>query len=103
MIKQILPEDVHEQLQKGKKLSIIDVREDDEVEKGMIPGAKHIRLGDLENHLDEINKDTEHIMVCRSGGRSTKACELLNEKGYKVKNLVGGMTAWNAKYGKDHD
>lgn len=100
MIKQILPEELHEQLKNGEKLSIIDVREDDEVAQGMIPGAKHIPLGDLENRLDEINKETEHIMVCRSGGRSTKACQILMNKGYKVKNLVGGMIAWEAKYGQ---
>lgn len=100
MIKQILPKELHEQLKNGEKLSIIDVREDDEVAQGMIPGAKHIPLGDLENRLDEIDKETEHIMVCRSGGRSTKACQILMNKGYKVKNLVGGMIAWEAKYGQ---
>ena len=100
MTKQILPDELHEQLKNGKKLSIIDVREDDEVAQGMIPGAKHIPLGDIENRLDEIDKDTEHIMVCRSGGRSTKACQILMSKGYKVQNMVGGMTAWDAKYGK---
>lgn len=100
MIKHILPEDINEQLKSGISLSIIDVREDEEVAEGMIPGAKHIPLGDIEDRLDEIDKDTEHIMVCRSGGRSTKACEILISNGYKVQNMVGGMIAWEAKFGK---
>ncbi|MBM7680619.1 rhodanese-related sulfurtransferase [Pullulanibacillus pueri] len=50
--------------------------------------------------MDETDKHAEHIIVCRSGGRSTKACQLLIEKGYKVQNLVGGMIAWEAKYRK---
>ncbi|GGH78059.1 rhodanese-related sulfurtransferase [Pullulanibacillus pueri] len=100
MIKQIAPEELHEGLRSGKQLSVIDVREDEEVAKGMIAGAKHIPLGDIENHLDEIDKTIEHIMVCRSGGRSTKACQILMGKGYKIQNLVGGMIAWEAKYGK---
>jgi len=100
MIKQLLPEELHKQLEKGDKPSIIDVREDDEVAQGMIPGAKHIPLGEIENRLDEWDKNAEHIMVCRSGGRSTKACEILSSKGFKVQNMVGGMIAWEAKYGK---
>lgn len=98
MFKAILPDELHEDIINGKTLSIIDVREDDEVAKGMIPGAKHIRLGDLENQMSDLEKNEEHIMVCRSGARSTKACEILSREGFKVFNLVGGMTAWNAKY-----
>lgn len=99
-MKEILPDKLHEQIEKGEKLSIIDVREDDEVAKGMIPGAKHIPLGEIEDRLDEISKDEEHIMVCRSGGRSGRACEFLDQHGLKVKNMVGGMIAWEALYKK---
>ncbi len=98
MIKQIMPEDLHKEIEEGKKLSIIDVREDDEVAQGMIPGAKHIRLGELEARLNEIDPNEEHIMVCRSGGRSGRACEFLDQHGIAVKNMVGGMIAWEAKY-----
>ncbi len=98
MIKQILPEELHEEIEKGKKLSIIDVREDEEVANGMIPGAKHIPLGQIEERLQEFDPNVEHVMVCRSGGRSGKACEFLDSKGIKVKNMVGGMMAWEAKY-----
>jgi rhodanese-related sulfurtransferase len=100
MFKQTLPEDINEDIKNGKRLSIIDVREDDEVAEGMIPGAKHIRLGDLKSRMNELDKNKEHIIVCRSGGRSTKACEILSKEGFNVVNMVGGMTGWNAKFKK---
>ena len=53
-------------------LEIIDVREDDEVAEGIIPGAKHITLGDIPTRISELSKDKEYVMVCRSGGRSNR-------------------------------
>ncbi|UOY93554.1 rhodanese-like domain-containing protein [Ectobacillus sp. JY-23] len=93
MYKEITPNEV-EQLRREKKLSIIDVREDEEVAQGKIPSATHIPLGELEQRLTEIDKEQEHIMVCRSGARSGRASAFLTEKGYKVKNMSGGMLAW---------
>jgi rhodanese-related sulfurtransferase len=91
----ILPDEVKERLSKGEELNIIDVREDEEVAAGMIPGAKHIRLGDLPFSHEKIQKTDEIIMVCRSGGRSGKACEYLQLLGFKgLKNMAGGMLEW---------
>ncbi|MEK0313139.1 rhodanese-like domain-containing protein [Cohnella sp. 56] len=89
-------EQLKARLDAGEKLHLIDVREDDEVAAGMIPGARHIRLGTLPDRLDEIPQDEEVIFICRSGGRSGRACEYLNELGYgRVVNMTGGMLAWN--------
>ncbi|UOF89463.1 rhodanese-like domain-containing protein [Fodinisporobacter ferrooxydans] len=88
--------DVNQRLKKGETLTIIDVRENDEVAAGKIPGAKHIRLSELPQRIHEIPKNAEAIMVCRSGGRSAKACEFLLSQGYRnVKNLMGGMLGWD--------
>ena len=100
MIKQISHEELYEKIQKGEKLSLIDVREDEEVAEGIIPGAKHIPLGQIEDRMNEIDKNEGHILICRSGGRSGRACEFLNHHGFDVTNLVGGMIAWDAKYKK---
>lgn len=43
-------------------LEIIDVREDDEVAEGIIPGAKHIKLGDIPTRISELSKDKEYVM-----------------------------------------
>ncbi|MFB9974707.1 rhodanese-like domain-containing protein [Allobacillus sp. SKP2-8] len=81
-------------------LEIIDVREDDEVAEGIIPGAKHIKLGDIPTRISELTKDKEYVMVCRSGARSNKAGVHLEEQGYKVKNLQGGMLDWDGDVSK---
>ncbi len=43
----ITPEELQKKLENGEKLELVDVREDEEVAMGMIPGAKHIRMGDI--------------------------------------------------------
>jgi rhodanese-related sulfurtransferase len=99
-VKQILPQEVEQLLKEGKKLSIIDVREDEEVALGKIPGARHIPLGQLAKRMNEIEKDMEHIIVCRSGGRSSTACQFLEAYGYRVMNMVGGMLEWTGEVEK---
>ncbi|TLS39041.1 rhodanese-like domain-containing protein [Pseudalkalibacillus caeni] len=93
-VKVITPKEVENLLDEGKTISLIDVREDEEVAEGTIPGAKHIRLGTIPERLEEINKNEEHIIVCRSGRRSEHACDYLQEQGFNVRNMVGGMMKW---------
>ena len=93
-MKTITAKQVENQLAEGKELNIIDVREDDEVAEGMIPGAKHIALGTVEERAYELYKEKPYIMVCRSGGRSGRASQILEEKGYDVTNMEGGMMSW---------
>ncbi|PKR85778.1 rhodanese-like domain-containing protein [Heyndrickxia camelliae] len=93
-MKEITPKEVETLIQEGKKLNIIDVREVDEVAAGKIPGAVNIPLGTIESYMNELNKTTEYIMVCRSGGRSGRATLFLESEGYNVINMSGGMLAW---------
>ncbi|GAA0332613.1 rhodanese-like domain-containing protein [Bacillus carboniphilus] len=90
-IREITPEEVEQQLKEGKKLNLIDVREDDEVAQGMIPQAKHIKMGEIPDNLDQLDKNEDYVIICRSGGRSGRVSEFLQEQGYKVQNMVGGM------------
>jgi len=92
----ILPLDVYEHLKRGTALQVIDVREKNEVAAGKIPGSIHIPLGQIAARIHEIDRNRETIMVCRSGARSSIACDLLMESGYsQVKNMMGGMIAWS--------
>lgn len=93
-IETITTEEVKRKLKNGEAISLIDVREDEEVAEGKIAEAKHIKMMEVPNRLDEINKDEEHIIVCRSGKRSENVAYFLQENGYKVKNMVGGMLAY---------
>ena len=75
---------------------LIDVRERDEVAKGTLPGAANIPLGELPDRLGELDGQRRVVVVCRSGGRSTKAAEILTGAGWNdVVNLEGGMMAWD--------
>ncbi|WP_373289436.1 rhodanese-like domain-containing protein [Alicyclobacillus cellulosilyticus] len=92
----IHPLDVYTRLRRGEKLQVIDVREPEEVAYGKIPGAKNIPLGQLPLRVHEIDPRVETVLVCRSGARSAWACAWLMASGFrKVKNMLGGMNAWN--------
>ncbi|MFC4404901.1 rhodanese-like domain-containing protein [Gracilibacillus xinjiangensis] len=93
-MKEIQPAELAEKLNSGEKLNIIDVREDDEVAAGVIPGAKHIRLGEIPERMNELDKDEHYYMVCRSGARSGRATEYLEANGIEATNMAGGMLAW---------
>ncbi|WP_409341146.1 rhodanese-like domain-containing protein [Paenibacillus sp. MBLB4367] len=91
----ITPTELKARLEKGEALTMIDVREDEEVAAGMIPGAKHIPLGQLPLRHGEIPQSGEIIMICRSGNRSGKACDFLQQQGFAgLKNMTGGMLDW---------
>ncbi len=89
-----LPFEVKERMKRGDNFTILDVREPDEWASGHIPGAKHIPLGEIEARHGELDKEGETVVVCRSGGRSSIACEFLAAMGYNVINMPGGMSAW---------
>lgn len=94
----ITVEELKERMDNNETLYIIDVREENEYEEFNI-GAQLIPLGELPERLDEIkaDKDAEIIVHCRSGARSGRAQQYLSSEGYgNVRNLVGGMLAWQA-------
>jgi len=93
----ISTEELQKKLEAGEKLEMVDVREHDEVESGMIPGAKHIPMGEIPERMGEFDKDKEYIFICRSSARSGNVCHYMNEQGYKVRNMVGGMMSWGGE------
>lgn len=82
-----------------KQVKLVDVRRPDEFtgELGHIPGAELVTLGpDLVRFLEQQNKETEMVFICRSGVRSHEACLLSQRLGFsKPMNLEGGMIHWN--------
>lgn len=91
---EVTAKEIEVKLSTEQPLKIIDVREVDEVAAGKIPGAINIPLGLLEFRMNELDKNTEYTMVCRSGGRSGQATKFLESHGYKVVNMAGGMLDW---------
>lgn len=73
---------------------ILDVREDYEWEAGHVDGAVHIPLDTLPERFEELDPDQDVAVICRTGGRSSRAAAWLESHGYSVVNVKGGMGAW---------
>jgi rhodanese-related sulfurtransferase len=77
------------------KVLLVDVRNDDEVARGIIAGAMHIQLSMLPLQYEKLTKADTVIFYCHSGIRSAHAADFAVAKGIKgVHNLVGGVVAW---------
>jgi rhodanese-related sulfurtransferase len=73
---------------------LIDVREPDEFADGSLPGAANMPLSTFVDHVGTLDPSRRVVVLCRSGGRSTQACEYLTANGFTdVVNLAGGMLA----------
>ena len=78
--------------------AVVDVREPSEWngELGRIPGARHLPLGELRARLGELPRDRPVVAVCRAGGRSAEASQILEQAGFaRAANLSGGMIRWH--------
>ena len=95
-------EELKARLDKGETVNLLDVREDHERADFNI-GGTHIPIGKIQSmQLEDIEnwKDEEIIIYCRSGNRSGIAGLFLEQLGFKNPvNLVGGMLAWQEKFG----
>ena len=72
---------------------ILDVREPHEWAAGHIDGAQHIPLGQVGARAAEVPAGEVYI-ICKLGGRSAQATQILSAAGKQVTNIAGGMTAW---------
>jgi rhodanese-related sulfurtransferase len=94
-MKEITVVDVKDQLNQYR---LIDVREPHEWngELGHIKGAQLIPMNEIPMNLDQLKQDEEILLICRSGNRSGRIGMYLDQQGYQVTNLLGGMLDWNA-------
>ena len=82
-------------LQNESDLTILDVREDFELEISKMEGAIHIPMNELPKRLDELSADEDYVVMCRTGVRSAQICEFLANQNFKsVANLTGGINEW---------
>ncbi len=73
---------------------LLDVREDDEWQRGHAAGARHIPMGEVPARLAEIDPGAKLFVVCQLGGRSMRVAKYLARNGYAPINVNGGMQAW---------
>jgi sulfur-carrier protein adenylyltransferase/sulfurtransferase len=87
--------ELKQRLDRGDALKIIDVREPNEYQINRIPGSQLIPLGDIPKRYEELNRNDEIVVQCKSGVRSGKAADFLRSVGFtRVLNLKGGILDW---------
>jgi glyoxylase-like metal-dependent hydrolase (beta-lactamase superfamily II) len=104
---EIEPNELKKKIDNHENIFILDVRTPQEYESWKLSYDKHdnpklipidrLFLNDS-NLLKEIPKDKEIVTVCAHGNRSLMAARLLNQLGYNVKSVKGGMAGWNKVY-----
>ncbi len=88
-------EELKRRLDSGEKLFVLDVRNPEEYQICRIPGSTLIPLPQLPQRFEELGKDREIVIQCKSGMRSLKAQQFLRGQGFEnTKNLKGGILAW---------
>jgi rhodanese-related sulfurtransferase len=93
-------QELKQKLDNKEEFVFIDVREPYEYEEFNL-GAKLIPLGAITHAIDELedHKEDEIVIHCRSGARSAAAQNVLQQAGFSnVRNLVGGVLAWQQEY-----
>jgi sulfur-carrier protein adenylyltransferase/sulfurtransferase len=94
-IPQITVKELKQRLDAGEDVQLIDVREPYEFQIAQI-GGKLIPQNDVAQRLNEIDRNREVVVHCKSGGRSQRIAEFLKQSGYpNVVNVAGGITAWS--------
>lgn len=87
------------QLEADENSVLLDVRTEDEYNNGIIADAINIdihRGQEFVHELETLDKTKNYYVYCRSGARSAKACEIMNQLGFEnAYNLVGGIIEWN--------
>lgn len=90
-----------EQYQNDDNAFLLDVRTPEEFDESHIPGAVNIDIYKGQGfvyELEELDKSKTYYVYCRSGARSAKACEIMNELGFdNTFNLLGGIMAWEGE------
>lgn len=92
--------EVKARLDRGDKFVLIDVREDHEWAQGHVPGAEHLGRGILERDVEARFPalDTDTVLYCGGGYRSTLAADNLGKMGYtRVRSMDGGWRGWTEK------
>src|SRR5204862_5961241 len=92
---EITSTELKKRLDRGDKLTLVDVREPNEYQINRIPGTVLIPLGEVPRRYAELNPDDEIVVNCKVGERSAKAADFLRTVGFKRElNLKGGILDW---------
>jgi phage shock protein E len=86
---------LNKKIKAGEDFFLLDVRTPQENTAQAIEGSYLVPLQELGYRIEELPKNKEIVVYCRTGNRSAYACAYLAKAGYNVKNLEGGIVTWN--------
>ncbi len=87
--------------QEDENAVILDVRTEDECNEGIIPNAITIDIYKGQAFIykiEELDKSKNYYVYCKAGGRSSQACNIMNQLGFEnTYNLIGGFMNWHGE------
>jgi len=94
-VNEIEAADLKARIDAGENIEILDIRSAAEVAHGVLPKSEHLPMHLIPVRLNDLPKDRDIVLYCRSGARSYHACAYLGQQGIRnVVNLRGGIIAW---------
>ena len=94
-------EDWVSQFEADENSVLLDVRTEVECNEGIIPNSINIDIYEGQDFIEKLaalDKSKNYYVYCRSGARSAKACEAMNELGFdNTYNLMGGIMQWESE------
>jgi len=92
-IRELEPTQLKHRLDHGDKLTVLDVREPEELAIAAFPGALHIPMGDIPSRLTELDPDADWVVVCHHGMRSANVASLVDPYLPRGTRMEGGADA----------
>ena len=93
-MQEITPHALQARLAAADPPVVLDVREPWEQQIARLQGTLDIPMSEIAGRLAELPKDRDIVVMCRSGGRSAKITQYLEQCGYRAANLTGGILRW---------
>ena len=94
-IKEIDSSELKNRLDAGEDIVLLDIRSEAELRQGILPDSEHLPMHLIPLKIQDLPKDKDVVLYCRSGARSYHACAFLAQQGVEnVINLRGGILAW---------
>ena len=95
VVADIEPEELARTLAQPASLQLLDIREPWEWSLARIGEPQLLAMGDLEDHLESLDPARDLVVYCHHGMRSSVAAEWLRARGFRARNLVGGIDRWS--------
>ena len=96
-MKSITVQELHKLMNNNEQITLVDVREKEELVMASIKGSIHVPIMAIPYQLELFNKDVPIYLFCHSGVRSAQACLYLEQQGFDSVNITGGIHAWSTE------